>query len=390
MPTRRKSLTATDATATAIGKAAFAEWRFDDAEAELRAALAAEPENFEAKAYLARTLDALGKSDDAIALYRKALDVQPDNAATHLLLAQALLTAGHYAEGWDEYEWRYKGESGQPFPNIDAPLWDGEPLDGRTLLVVGEQGFGDVLQFVRLLALVKALGGGGKLSLACSAPLARLLDGVPGVDHLFQDWRRAGAFDCFCPLSSLPRVLGLTADTIPADVPYITADPRQVRRWEKRLGQTDAKRIGLCWAGRPTHPNDRYRSLPFDLLNRALPRGPTYVSLQKGERATDVAGSRVKDLSPRLHDFADTAAVLENLDLVITVDTSIAHLAGAMGKPVWVLVPYVPDWRWGRDEETTPWYPTAHLFRQIAPKDWQSVVAAISDSIDRWLLARPL
>lgn len=369
-------MTATDL--TAAGKAAFADWRFADAETALRDALEVAPDTFEAKAYLARTLDALGKSDDAIALYREALAAQPDNAATHLLLAQALLAAGHYLEGWKEYEWRYKGASGQPFPDIDAPLWDGSALDGRTLLVVGEQGYGDVLQFVRLLPLLKARGG--KVSMACSAPLARLLVDTPGIDHLFQDWRRVGAFDCFCPLSSLPRVLGITLDTIPADTPYISADPRLARRWNKRLGETTAKRIGLCWAGRPTHPNDRYRSLPFDVLNDALPSGPAYISLQKGEPASEAAGSRVRDLSARLHDFADTAAVIENMDLVITVDTSIAHLAGALGKPVWVMVPFVPDWRWGRKGETTPWYPTSRLFRQTKPKDWQAVAAAIADA----------
>lgn len=363
----------------AAGKAAFAEWRFADAEQTLRAALETAPDNFEAKAYLARTRDALGDTETAIALYRDALQVEPDNAAMHLLLAQTLLSIGHYTEGWAEYEWRYRGASGQPFPDIDAPLWRGEPLVGKTLLCIGEQGYGDVMQFVRLAARVKAMGG--RVTLACSGPLARLLSGLSSIDHLFQDWHRAGQFDAYIPLSSLPGALGLTADDLPGDIPYLSAEPRHAARWQRRLGHLPGRRIGLCWAGRASHPNDRFRSLPFTMLRDALSAGESYVSLQTGARATDATASAVLDLSARLHDFAETAAVIENLDLVITVDTSMAHLAGAMGKAVWVMLPYVPDWRWGREGETTPWYPSARLFRQDAVGDWPGVVARIAAAL---------
>ncbi|MBT6094991.1 MAG: tetratricopeptide repeat protein [Rhodospirillaceae bacterium] len=363
----------------AAGKAAYLEWRFDEAEAALGFALEAESNHFEAKVYLARTLEGQGRLVDAIALYQDALTLQPDHAATHLLLAQALLTDGQYAEGWEAYEWRYRGESGQPFPEIDAPRWQGEALDSKTLLVIAEQGHGDVMQFIRLLPQIKQRGG--QVSLACSGPLKRLMANCEAIDHLFQDWHRAGAFDCYCPLSSLPGVLSITLENLPNQVPYITADARLAKRWPRRLGVSETKRIGLCWAGRPTHPNDAYRSLPFEKLDAALPDGPEYISLQKGERAADAADSRLRDFGSQLHDFADTAALIEALDLVITVDTSVAHLAGAMGKPVWVLLPYVPDWRWGRDIDTTPWYPTARLFRQIEPGDWGSVLDAVAAAL---------
>jgi len=358
------------------GKAHFAEWRFDAAEVVLARAVAADPGAFEAKAYLARTWDALGRTGEAIALYRDALEIEPENAAVHLLLAQSLLMDGHYPEGWVEYEWRYNGEGGAPFPNIQAPLWDGAPLPGKTLLVFGEQGYGDVLQFVRLLPWARQHCG--RLAFGCSPPLARLLAGIAGADHSFQDWHRVGSFDAYIPISGLPRALGLTRENLPAEVPYLTADPRLVRRWQRRLGAAAGPRIGICWAGRPTHPNDRFRSIPFDLLAGALPKTARLVSLQKGERAADAKGSRAEDLSDRLHDFADTAAVIECLDMVVTVDTSVAHLAGAMGKPVHVLVPYLPDWRWGRDGIGTPWYPSATLHRQPAPTDWNGAVSGLS------------
>lgn len=363
----------------AAGKQAFLDWRFDAAEASFRAALAADPDDFEAKVYLGRVLDGQGRLDDAATLFRDALAVEPGHAATHLLLAQTLLAAGHYEEGWAEYEWRYRGEGGQPFPEIDAPRWQGGPLHGRRLLVIGEQGFGDVLQFVRFLPQVKAIGG--QVSLAVSAPLLGLLKPMAAIDHIFHDWHRAGAFDCYCPLSSLPGAFGIGANDLPGVVPYLEAEPRRASRWARRLGGGDngGLRIGLCWAGRPSHPNDRHRSLPFDTLHAHLPKGAILLSLQKGTPAGDCAGTRVLDLSARLYDFAETAAVIAGLDLVVSVDTSVAHLAGALGRPVHVLLPYVPDWRWGRTRAETPWYPTARIFRQDRPGDWTSALAGVFD-----------
>ena len=361
------------------GKMAFAEWRFGEAELALRQALDQQPDLFEAKAYLARCLDARGDMETAVELYRQCLKAQPDNATVHLLLAQSLLTLGRYEEAWPAYEWRYNAKSGQPFPDIDAPKWKGEVLDGKTLLVIAEQGYGDVLQFIRFLPQVQALGG--KVSLACSAPLARLLEGTAGIDHLFHDWHQAPPFDAYFPLSSLPGALGVTTDDLPGEVPYIEADPRLARRWAGRIQGGAGKRIGLCWAGRPTHPNDAFRSVPFDLVRDHLPAGNRYVSLQIGEAAKDAAGSVVQDFGTRVNDFADTAALIHNLDQVITVDTSVAHLAGAIGKPVWVLVPYVADWRWGREGETMPWYPTARIFRQSEPKKWEPPLAAIAAAL---------
>ena len=358
------------------GKAAYADWRFADAEAALTAALAAKPDYYEAKVYLARTLEAQDRMDVAIALYREALTVQPDHGVTHLLLAQALLASGQYADGWAEYEWRYSGEGGKPFPHIDKPRWQGEPLDGRTLLVIGDQGYGDSIQFARFLPRLKELGA--KVTLGASQPMAALMARAAGVDHLFHDWHYVGPFDCFVPISSLANVLKVTDADLPGPMPYLEADARRVARWSRRiLPAKGRRRIGVCWAGRPTHPNDRHRSIPFEKLARHLSADAEFFSLQKGERAADAAGSRVADLSARLHDFAETAAVMANLDLVVSVDTSIVHLAGAMGRPVHLLLPYVADWRWGRPGvNATPWYPSVKLCRQDAPGDWSGPLAA--------------
>ena len=354
------------------GKQAYLDGRLDAAETELRAHLAARPGHFDSMVYLARTLDGLARFDDAIALYRQALAATPDHAATHLLLAQALLATGRYAEGWREYEWRNRGEGGAPFPNIEAPRWHGEALDGRTVLIVGEQGFGDVIQFARFLSRVKARGG--RVSMAVSRPLAALFNDHPAIDHLFTDWHRVGAFDCYCPLSSLPEALEIDADDLPGEVPYIAADERRAKRWARRLGPAERRRIGLCWAGRPTHPNDRNRSLPFETLRARLPADADLVSLQTGGRGDDLSEVAILDVTERLHDFAETAALIANLDLVVSVDTSVVHLAGAMGKPVHVLLPFVADCRWGRKGDSTPWYPSARLFRQDAPGDWASAL----------------
>ena len=356
------------------GRTAFLESRFDDAEAALGRSLAADSDHFDAKVYLARVHDGQGRLEDAIALYRDALMARSDHAAVHLLLAQSLLAAGRYAEGWAEYEWRYKGAGGQPFPNIEAPLWRGDALDGRTILVIGEQGYGDVIQFARFLPRVKAAGG--RVALGVSQPLFTLSESLAGADHRFHDWHHAGRFDTYCPLSSLPGALGITAADLPGPIPYVAADSRRQARWARRLANNVRRRIGICWAGRPNHPNDRYRSVPFDILRRYLPADANVFSLQKGEAAGAIAGSNVIDLSARLHDFAETAAVIAQLDLVVSVDTSLAHLAGAMGKPVHVLLPYVPDWRWGRTVDSSPWYPSARLFRQAAPGDWSGSLAA--------------
>jgi len=211
--------------------------------------------------------------------------------------------------------------------------------------------------------------------MAVSRELANLFKDHPAVDHLFTDWHRAGGFDCYCPLSSLPLALGIGAGDLPGEMPYMQADPRRASRWDRRFGQAKGPRIGLCWAGRPTHPNDANRSLPFKTLIRHLPPEAQLVSLQVGGRGDDITAAPIRDISDRLHDFAETAAVIATLDLVVSVDTSVVHLAGAMGKPVHVMLPFVADWRWGRTGERTPWYPTARLFRQPAPGDWDAALA---------------
>jgi hypothetical protein len=264
-------------------------------------------------------------------------------------------------------------------PDFPQPQWQGDDLAGRTVLVHAEQGFGDTLQFVRYLD--RARGANGRVILVVPAPLERLLRPLPGVTVL-----PAGAplpaFDVHLPLMSLPRVFGTRLDTIPAEVPYLSADPAAVAAWRERLAP-DALTVGLVWSGNPDHQYDGQRSIPVEPLLAALQvPGVAVYSLQKAVRPVDraVPADRfgaVVDLAPKLSDFHDTAAAVTALDLVISVDTAVVHLAGALARPVWTLLPFVPDWRWLAGRDDSPWYPTMRLFRQPRRGDWTSVLARV-------------
>ncbi|MDD9878695.1 MAG: tetratricopeptide repeat protein [Magnetovibrio sp.] len=358
------------------GRALFLLWRFAAAEAALRRALGIDPEHLQARAYLGRAVDGQGRLDEAVDCFREVLAGQPDQAAVHLLLAQTLLHRGDFAEGWEEYEWRYGGEAGRPYPDFGVPQWNGEALAGKTIFVLGEQGYGDTIQFVRYVPMLKDLGAA--VVFGCSQPLMRLLQPTPGIDRAVNNWPRPGSFDYFCPLSSLPRAFRTTTEAIPVETPYLAPKASLRRRWARRLDDVTGPHVGLCWQGRPSHPNDRYRSIGLRPMIDALPAAAGYVSLQVG---TDAEGAVVRVFDDKIGDFADTAALIAGLDLVITVDTSIAHLAGALGAEAWVLLPSVPDWRWRRTGETCAWYPSLKLFRQSAPGDWAPVLTEVSAAL---------
>jgi hypothetical protein len=289
-----------------------------------------------------------------------------------------LLLIGDFAQGWPAYEWRRKlpGFDGRAFAE---PAWSGEDIAEQRLLLHAEQGFGDTLQFARYAPLAAARGA--HVTLAVQASLAPLLAGLPGV-AVIADRDPLPPFDRHCSLLSLPRAFATTLDTIPSSVPYIAAPPDRVTAWAPRLPQ-DGLRVGLAWSGHPANTKDHERSIPFARLAPLLAvAGTRFVSLQKDVRAADTDAFRhcggIIDVGADVHDFADTAAVIANLDLVISVDTAVAHLAGAMGRPVWVLLPRTPDFRWLIDRDTSPWYPSARLFRKAGTDSWDAVIARVA------------
>lgn len=324
---------------------------------------------------------------DALRCYDRAVVTQPDNPAAHWNRALAWLVSGHLTEGWREYEWRWRLAECPP-RRLERPLWGGEPLAGRTILLHAEQGLGDTLQFVRYLPMVAARGG--RIVLECQPPLRRLLAANFPDAAVVAAGDSLPDFDVHLPLLSLPGVFGTTLDSIPAAVPYLHAPaeaPGGAGPLPSRLRpQPGSQAVGLVWGGDPAHRNDRQRSLDTAALRTLLATpGVTFFSLQKGERAQILDKLRpefgVIDCAPAIGDFADTAALIAQLDLVITVDTSVAHLAGALGRRVCIMLPFAPDWRWLLDRRDSPWYPTATLFRQGAPGDWTTVVGRIAEHL---------
>jgi Flp pilus assembly protein TadD len=326
--------------------------------------------------------------DQSISYAHRALQLDPSAPGPHFQLAEALLLRGEFNEGWKEYEWRYR-IAGAPalMPPTDRPAWDGAPLPDGTLLLIADQGFGDSIQFARYIPWVCARCP--RVVVMADPLIHPLIQQLhPGID-LIGHWDRCPPFAAYCPLSGLPRLHGTTLDTIPTDIPYLRADPERVEVWRARLQelvQPCTRRVGIVWAGRATHNNDLNRSVTLSAFAPiAALDGVTLISLQKGAAQSAVADyfgrAPLINLGPELADFADTMAIIEALDLVVTVDTATAHLAGAMGKPVWILLPHAPDWRWLLNRDDSPWYPTARLFRQPCADDWGSVTYRIATAL---------
>ncbi len=370
-----------------LASALVREGEFDAAIAAYRTALDLMPAYPDAHANMGNALRRLGQVDESIAACRRALELSPNLAEGHNNLAMALLLQGDLTAGWPEYEWRWRVRGLiEPHRSFTQPQWWGEALPGRSLLIHAEQGLGDTIQFCRYAPMAAARGL--RVTMAVPQPLVRLLRALPGVE-VVAGGDSLAAFDLHCPMLSLPVAFGTGLTSIPAAVPYLQAEPERVAAWRDRL-PAGRIRIGIAWQGNPIHGEDRDRSAPlrwFAPLAR-LP-GVHLVSLQKQHGLDQLAdlpeGMTVATLGEAFDAgpdaFIDTAAVMANLDLVISTDTSIAHLAGALGRPVWVALGAVPEWRWMLDRTDSPWYPTMRLFRQRERGDWASVFAAMAERL---------
>ncbi len=382
--------------------------RLDEAEPLLRQASAREPRDPILRANHASVLKELGRLDEAEAAYRAALRLAPEGTPAHAMLQYnlglLLLLAGRLTEGWAAYEYRFAAGVFRS-PTFAQPRWAGEKLDERTLLIHAEQGLGDMIQMARYLPMVRERAGAspGRVILAVSRPLVRLLSIWPGVQVIEAQVNGAGdplpPFDAQCPAMSLPLVFGTTLETIPADIPYLRADPARTAHWRRRVGELPGLRVGLVWAGNPQDRRmDRRRSVPFERL-AALAEipGVSFVSLQKDVTAAilqeSALGRELHDWTGELQDFAETACLIEALDLVIGVDTAVVHLAGALGRPVWLLNRADTDWRWGPGGENArndcSWYPTLRQFRQLRPGEWEPVVQAVREALLQFRDTRP-
>jgi tetratricopeptide (TPR) repeat protein len=360
--------------------------QLDQAIEHLQKAVALRPDFADAHANLSVALLRSGRPARAVDAARASLALR-DNPTARFNLGFALLLLGELRQGWREYLWRWRSPELNAAHSNRQPQWDGSQLAGRTLLVHCEQGLGDTIQFVRYVPLIAARQSqtrqGGEIVLECQPSLKSLLANLPGAAAVIAKGETLPPCDLQCPMMTLPMLMDTTLQSIPADKPYLYADQTLAQQWQRRIatgcGSRTVSKVGLAWAGRPSHPDDHHRSIPLaDLGSLAQVSGIRWFSLQKGPRATDAAAGSfpLTDWTRDLADFADTAALIANLDLVLTVDTSLAHLAGALGKPVWVLLPYAPDWRWLLDRADSPWYPTMRLFRQATLNNWRDPIAA--------------
>jgi len=411
--------------------------KLEEATGCFQRAVGLKPDYAEAHSNVGMALWAKEQVDEALACFERALRLKPDDANARLSRAQLWLQSGEFEQGWQEYEWRWTqpwthrkgstpGKRGdrpdserlRSHPDLarrpfSQPLWDGSNLHGSSILVHAEQGLGDTLQFIRYVQLVKERGG--KVIVEYQAPLLRLLEGCPGIDRLVAQGAPLPAFDVQVPLLSLPAIFHTSIDTIPATIPYLHADVNLVEQWRRELEQSRKSEVGspmseemhltsdiglrtsdflvgIAWQGNPTYHRDRQRAIPLTHFGRlAQVEGVQLISLQKGpgtEQLCTLAGRfGVLDLGSKLDEgagpFKDTAAVMKNLDLVISSDTAVPHLAGALGVPVWVVLPLVPDWRWLLGREDSPWYPTMRLFRQTRYGCWEEVFERIAKELDR-------
>ena len=357
-----------------LGRALLRLGNIEDAVEAFNASIERDDSDPDACNNLGVALRLLGRIEEAEASFEQALKIAPEHMDAHVNRAHSLLTEGHFARGWEEHEWRLKrSDMAREF---SQPLWDGDDVEGKTILLWAEQGLGDTLQFLRYAPLVAARGA--KVIVECHPLLQRLVAGVEGVAEVVE-YNRACKFDIHLPLMSLPKIFKTELSTIPAHVPYLPL-PAPLT-----LEDGPETTVGLVWAGNPNHANDRNRSRPLEEFAPLTQIGNvSYFALQKGAASEQRAPDEMvmTRLGPRLNDFYDTAAALAALDLLICVDTSVAHLAGALGRPVWLMLPHAADWRWLRERDDSPWYPTMRLFRQDHAGSWRKVFDAIAAELD--------
>jgi Tfp pilus assembly protein PilF len=373
-----------------LGVVLFKIGQYPESQTYCRQAIAMNPNYGDAYHNLGNALVSEGKLAEGAASFQQALRLMPQHADVHFGLALAYLLQGDFPRGWAEFEWRWQRKVLPPRP-FQQPQWDGSPLAGRTILLHAEQGFGDTIQFSRYAPLVKARGG--RVVLECQPALVSLIATCRGIDQIVARNSPLPHFDVQAALLSLPRILGTTLATVPAEIPYLTADPAQIERWRQELAGTPGFRIGIAWQGNPRHVNDLHRSCPLHHFERlARVQGVRLFSLQKGPGAEQLAAVAERwpliDLGSRLETFQDTAGLLKNLDLVISVDSVAAHCAAALGLPAWMLLPFAPDWRWMLNREDTPWYPTMRLFRQGQPCKWDGAFERVAGALEKEVAKR--
>jgi len=367
-----------------LGNALRALGRFEAAVASYDTAIALQADLAHALNNRGLALQELQRSDEAIASYDAAIASRPDYADAHWNKAIELLLCGDFAQGWKLYEWRWRRDSFSSRKRAFVqPLWLGvAPLAGKTVLLHAEQGFGDSIQFCRYAREVRALGA--QVLLEVPQPLMALFETLQGVDRLLEKGLALPPFDYHCPLLSLPLAFQTRLETLPGHAPYLASSTSKRDHWERRLGLPSKPRIGLVWSGNALDRNDTQRSVGLSALLPHLPPRFEYICLQKELRSADqeaLQASSVRFFGAEIQDFSDTAALCDLVDLVISVDTSVAHLAGALGKPTWILLPYAPDWRWMLDRDDSPWYPSVRLYRQDRDRLWTPVLERVGSGL---------
>ncbi|HEX4366918.1 MAG TPA: tetratricopeptide repeat-containing glycosyltransferase family protein [Rhodopila sp.] len=374
----------------ALGNCQFIAGDCTEAAVALTTATRIDPTRAEAFNDLAATLFVLGRDAEALACLRRSLTLRPDLPEAQETDAMWLLRYGRFHEGWRKYEARFRTRANRHlWRSFAQPNWEGEKLGGRTILLHAEQGLGDALQFARYAPLVAARGG--RVILQAYAEIVPLLTKLPGVATLIDTATAPPRFDVHCSLLSLPRVFGTDLDSIPAAVPYLTVPEARMAHWRHKLGPRRALRVGVAWSGNPKHRDDARRSIPFDVFATLLTDRPDIELhvLQTGLRRADRAGLQdrpwVRNHADVPQDFGDAGALVSLMDVVISVDTSIAHLAGALDRPVWLLLANLADWRWMMERDDTPWYPSMRLLRQPERGDWASVLSVVAARLGEML-----
>ena len=354
-----------------------------------RRAIEIDPNYFDAYNNLGNGLRAQGNLAESVTCYEKALGLKPDNPEMHLNRALAWLQMGDFERGWREYEWRLRCRD-FALPPIAAPRWDGSPLEGQTILLYADHGFGDTIQFIRYAPLVHERGG--RVIVACQKPIARVVASCPGVERVIPEGSVLPEFALHAPLMSLPLAFGTTLNSVPASIPYLSADAALAGLWQARLGSTRSFKIGVTWQGNPTYRRDRERSFRLAELERvARIPGVELVSFQRihgveqlGEIQSKFA---VTSIGEELNDFMDTAAAMKSIDLMITPDTSLGHLAGALGVPIWLALSFAADSRWLQGRSDSPWYPSMRLFQQARWGEWGQVFEQMAAALPGFMAA---
>ncbi len=363
----------------------MAERRPQEAEALVRPHLASGTGPIPLWKMLANAVLAQGRVEECRAIRQMIVDAVPGDLANRFDLAEVLLLMGDFEQGWIEYRWRYSlAHTTRIERKVQRPRWEGNRIAGRTLLIHDEQGFGDTFQFLRMVPWAKERSG-ARIILEINPHALSLAKRTGGFDEIVVKGELPPPFDLHCEMMSLPMAMGLKMADLPGPVPYMTPDPTRLAKWRRHLGHLSRPLVALVWAGRPDHLNDANRSMTLaDLAPLAMP-GATFLAIQKGPAAEQAAhppaGMTLIPLSDKIEDFEDTAAILAIADLLISIDSSPVHLAGALGRPVWAMLPHIPDWRWLMDRDDSPWYPSLRLFRQTGGGDWAGVTARVAEAL---------